>query len=204
MKKPAHFFDANYLGSDIIVDNFVAKATIMPPSKLVKVTSYNNKYEVRSEVDFDAGAVIEEAPFVVLHNLKLSKEPDEAIAQMESMFVLEDHSQFTKDNGPRLIVAGGNTSFYNHSFTPNAYVIFDHVLKVLEIKAFVKIPKGHSITLYRYGSFHVMKNNLEIQKFYAERQKQLDENKVNTSGFRSMQADEIKNIETIQVTNDTV
>lgn len=198
--KPAHFFDVNYLGSDIIMDGFAVRSTVTPCSSLGKITSYNNKYEVRSEIDIEPGATIEECPFMVLHNLKISKEQNEAIAQMESMFVLEDYSQYSKDNGARLIIAGGNAPFYGHSFTPNGYVVFDHIAKVMHIKALTKIPQGHEITLYRYGSFHMMKNNMEIQKFYAERQKQIQENKVNVDGFRSMQSSEVKNIEaTVEV-----
>lgn len=203
MMKPAHFFDINYLGSDVIIDNFAVRSTALSASPLGKITSYNNKYEVRSDVDIEPGSTIEECPFVVLHNLKLSKEPVEAMTQMESMFVLEDHSQYSKDNGPRLIIAGGNAPFYGHSFTPNAYLVFDHIAKVVHVKALVKIPQGHEITLYRYGSFHVMKNNEEIQKFYTERQKELQQKNVDTSGFRAMSSPEIKNIETIEVQQNT-
>lgn len=201
MNKPTHFFDVNYLGSDIIINNFAFRSAAVPSTSFVKTTSYNNKYEVRAEKDIESGITIEECPFVVLHTVKLAKEPSESMAQMDSMFVLEDQSQFTKENGPRLIIAGGNAPFYGHSFTPNAYVVFDHIGKSLSIKSLDKIPQGHEVTLFRYGSLHIMKNNTEIQKFYAQRQKQLEQNKVDTNGFRSMGSSELKNIETIQVEN---
>lgn len=204
MNKTAHFFDVNYLGSDVMVDGFAVRSKPQIQS-LGRLEAFNNKYEIRASKDIEQGQTIEECPFVVLHGSKLSKEPNEAMVQMENMFVLEDHSEFTKNNGPRLIIAGGNASFYTHAFDPNAYVVFDHIGKILYIKALKKIPSGHTITLYKYGSLHVMKNNMQIQKFYAERQKQLEQNKVDTSGFRSMQSDEVKNIEAIEVKpNDTV
>ena len=203
MNKQPHFFDANYIGSDIFIDGFAIRS---PPQvkSMVKLEAFNNKYEVRASFDIEQGQMIEECAFIVLHESKLSKEPQEAMIQMENMFVLEDHSEFTKNNGPRLIIAGGHAPFYAHSFDPNAYVVYDHIGKMLYIKALKKIPNGHEISIYRYGALHIMKNNLEIQKFYAERQKQLEQNKVNISGFRSMQADQIKNIETIEITNDIV
>lgn len=201
MNKPTHFFDVNYIGSDIIVDGFAIRSSPQVKS-MAKLEALNNKYEVRASFDVQQGQLIEECAFVVLHGSKLSKEPQEAIIQMENMFVLEDHSEFTKNNGPRLIIAGGNAPFYAHSFDPNAYVVYDHIGKMLYIKALRNIPIGHQISIYRYGAFHVMKNNTEIQKFYAERQKQVQQNNVNTSGFRSMQSNEVKNIETIEVKSD--
>lgn len=201
MNKPAHFFDVNYIGSDIFVDGFAVRSKPQFNSS-AKLESLNNKYEVRASRDIQQGEVIEECAFAVLHGSKLSKEPQEAVIQMDYMFILEDHSDFTKNNGPRLIIAGGNACFYSHSFDPNAYVIYDHVGKLLYIKAVRNIPVGHQISIYRYGSFHIMKNNMEIQKFYNERQKQVEQNNVNTAGFRSMQSDVVKNIETIEVKSD--
>jgi hypothetical protein len=204
MNKPAHFFDVNYTGSDVFVDGFAVRSK--PQSQtLSKLEGYNNKHEVRAAFDIQQGQIVEECPFIVLHESKLSKEPQEAMIQMNTMFIVEDHSEFSKNNGPRLMIAGGNAPFYSHSFDPNAYVVYDHVGKIMTIKALKAIPAGHEIKLYRYGSFQVMKNNTEIQKFYAERQKQVQQNNVNTGGFRSMQSSEIKNIETVEVkSNDTV
>jgi hypothetical protein len=159
----------------------------------------NSKYSVRAIDNIDRGQIIENCPFTVLHGLKLSREPEEALQQMDNMFVLEDVSEFTKQNGPRLIVAGGNAPFYSHSYDPNAYVIFDHITKVITIKALKNISASHEITIYRYGSYQVMKNNMEIQKFYQQRQKELQEKNVDSGGFRSMSSSDIKNIETVEV-----
>ena len=206
MNKPAYFFDVNYLGNDLIVENFAFRShSEKNKHNLGTICNLNGRYSVRSNISIDRGEIIETIPFVILHNNGISKEPEQALIQMDSMFVLEDQSEYSKQNGPRLIIAGGNGSFYRHSFTPNAYTVFDHVGKVIEIKALERIELGHEITLYRYGSLIVMKQNMEVQKFYAERQKQLEENKVDTAKFRSMQANEIKNIETIEIkSNDIV
>jgi hypothetical protein len=199
MNKPAYFFDPNYLGNDVVVDNFSVRGYDKKRLSLGTICTLNNRYCVRTSQDVLQGETIEVSAFEVLHGVKLSKDPSEALPQMEHMFVLEDFSQFTKDNGPRLIIGGGNTPFYRHSYDPNAYIIFDHISKNLSIKALKDIPLGHEITIYRYGSYQVLKNNMQIQKFYEDRQKQLQEKNVDTSGFRAMSSPEIQNIETIEI-----
>jgi hypothetical protein len=206
MNKPSYFFDPNYVGNDVIVNNFAYRGFTKKSSFVAsEICNLNNRYSVRSAVPISAGDLIESAPYTVMQSIGLSKEPERALAEMNNMFVLEDFSEFTKQNGPRLVIAGGNAPFYRHSQTPNAYVVFDHVGKVLHIKALEMIPEAHEITLYRFGSLQILKNNLEIQKFYAERQKQVQEKNINTSSFRSMNSTEVQNIETIEIkANDTV
>lgn len=199
MNKPTYFFDANYMGQDVVIENFSVRGYDRKHFTLSEICGLNNRYSARSVAIISQGDTIEIAPFEVLHNMKLSKDPSEALPQMEYMFVLEDHSQFTKENGPRLIIGGGNTPFYRHSYEPNAYVVFDHISKSITVRALKNIPVGHEITIYRYGSFQVLKNNMQIQKFYQDRQKQVEQNNVNAEGFRSMAANEIKNIEAIEV-----
>lgn len=203
MNKPAYFFDPNYLGNDVVVDNFSVRGYDKKRLSLSMICGLNNRHSVRSIQEISQGETIEVSPFEVLHGIKLSKDPAEALPQMEYMFVLEDFSQFTKDNGPRLIIGGGNTPFYRHAYEPNAYVIFDHVGKNITVRALKQIPQGHEITIYRYGSYQILKNNMQIKKFYEERQKQLEQNKVNEDGFRSMAANEIKNIESIEINTET-
>lgn len=202
MNKPAYFFDISYLGSDVIVDNFATRGYDKNMSCLGEMCGLNNKYAVRAKQTIAVGETIEIAPFVIVHNMKLSKNPHEAMDQMTYMFVLEDYSQYTKDNGPSLIIAGGYCPFYSHSHEPNAYMIFDHYAKNITIRALKIIPTGHEITLYRFGSYHVMKNNMEIQKFYQQRQDELKDKNVNLDGFRSMSSTEIKNIDTIEVSQE--
>jgi hypothetical protein len=198
MNKPAYFFDVNYMGSDVVIDNSSVRGLDIRQT-LGQLCSLNNRYCMKAIVDINVGQTIEVCPFEVLHGLKLSREPSEAIPQMEHMFILEDYSQFTRDNGPRLIVSGGNGPFYRHSYEPNGYIVYDHISKVVYIKAMKQIKSGDEITIYRYGSFQILHNNTQIQKFYQERQKELQEKNVDTSGFRSMSEGEIKNIETVEV-----
>jgi hypothetical protein len=104
-------------------------------------------YGVFAKEDIKAGEIIEECQAVLL-DTTFPKNKDWVLGRYCMTWIA--NSEIDRVHGPTMSMMLGHGMIYNHSETPNSYVVQDTFMKVFTFYALTDIPKGTEITWY-YG-----------------------------------------------------